>query len=403
MSNTLLTINMITKEALRVLHQKCNFINNVNRSYDDRYANEGAKIGDSLRIRLPVRYTATIGTSATLAVQDTVEENTTLTVTRRGQVGMRFTSQEMALSLDDFSERIIKPAISVLAAGIEADALTMQSDVYQSVNNLGAAMNFRNAMLAKKRLDDSLAPDDDARIALLNTQDNVDFVDAVKGLFQPSSNVAQQYKRGIMGSTAGFDFFTNTLMPTPTTGTMASVTTMTVSGANQTGSTINIVAPGALTNTFAVGDIVTFAGCFEVHPETKANTGRLQQFVVTAAATANGTTPIALSISPAIVTSGGRQNVSASPTNTGAVVKVGAASQVYRPSLFFHPDAFAFATADLPLPRGTDMAARQVMDGISMRIVRDYDISEDRMPCRVDVLYGFRTIRPELACRVLSQ
>jgi hypothetical protein len=402
MSNTLLTINMITLEALRVLHQKCNFINNVNRSYDNRYANEGAKIGDSLRIRLPVRYTATIGTSASISVQNTVEENVNLTVQRRGQVAMRFTSQEMTLSLDDFSDRIIKPAISVLAAGIEADALSMTNSVYNSVNNLGAALNFRQTALAAKRLDDSLAPDDDRRVALLNTQDRVDFVDSTKGLFQSSANIAQQYKRGVIGTTSGFDFYQNTLMPTSTTGTMASATTMTVSGADQVGSVVNIVAGGALTNTFAVGDIVTFAGCFEVHPETKASTGRLQQFVVTAAATANGTTPIALSISPAIVTSTGRQNVSASPTNGGAVTKVGGASQVYRPSLFFHPDAFAFATADLEMPRGVDMAARQAMDGISMRIVRQYDISEDRMPCRIDVLYGYQAIRPELATRVLS-
>jgi hypothetical protein len=402
MSNTLLTINMITKEALRVLHQKCNFINNVNRSYDDRYANEGAKIGDSLRIRLPVRYTATIGTSATLAVQDTVEENTTLTVTRRGQTSMRFTSQEMTLSLDDFSNRIIKPAISVLAAGIEADALTMQNDVYNSVNNIGAPMGFRQTALAAKRLDDSLVPDDDARVALLNTQDRVDFVDSTKGLFQSSSNISQQFKRGIIGTTSGFDFFQNTLMPAPTTGTMASVTTMITSSAGQVGSVINIQAPGAFTSTFAVGDIVTFANVFEVHPETKANTGRLQQFVVTAPFTANGTTATPLSISPAIVATGGRQNVSAAPAGSVAVTKVGGASQVYRPSLFFHPDAFAFATADLPLPKGTDMAYRTNLDGISMRIVRDYDINEDRMPCRVDVLYGFRAIRPELACRVLS-
>jgi hypothetical protein len=395
-SNSLLTINMITKEALRVLHQKCNFISNVNRSYDDRYANEGAKIGDSLRIRLPVRYTATVGTSPTLAVQDTVEENTTLTVQRRGQVGMRFTSQEMTLSLDDFSNRIIKPAVSVLAAAIENDALTMTNDVYNSVNNIGAALNFRQVALAKKRLDDSLAPDDDSRVALLNTQDNVDFIDSTKGLFQASNNIAQQYKRGVIGTTSGFDFFQNTLMPNTTTGTALAATTYTVNGANQVGSGV-IVATGS--TTFAVGDIVTFAGCFEVHPETKANTGRLQQFVVTAAYAGGAGT---LAISPAIVTSGGRQNVSASPTNGGAVSKVGGASAVYRPSLFFHPDAFAFATADLEMPRGVDMAARQVMDGISMRIVRQYDIAEDRMPCRIDVLYGFRTIRPELAARVLS-
>lgn len=401
MSNTLLTSSIITKEALRILHQKLNFVGNISRQYDDRFAVEGAKIGTALRIRYPVQYTTSTG--ASLGTPDnSVETETTLNVTTQRKVVMRFTAQELTMQIDDFSKRFIQPAMSVLAANIEADALSMHRDVYQSVNNLGSAINFRSVMLARKRLDDSLTPDDDERKILLNTQDNVDLVDGLKGLFQSSENIKQQYRRGMMGTTAGFDFYQNTLLPTQTTGTMAAATTMTVSGANQTGSTINIVAPGALTTTFAVGDIVTFAGCNEVHPETKADTGRLQQFVVTAAFTANGTTPVALSISPAIVVTGGRQNVTASPTNTGAVVKVGAASAVYRPSLAFHPEAFTFATADLIMPKGVDMAAREVLDGISMRLVRQYDINEDRMPCRIDVLYGFRTLRPELACRILS-
>jgi hypothetical protein len=396
MSNTLLTPSMITREALRILHQKLNFVGNINRQYDDSFAKEGAKIGSALRIRLPVRYTATIGTSATLSVQDTVEEETTLNVTRRGQVGMRFTSQELTLSLDDFSKRIIEPAMAVLASGIEADALSMHRDVYNSVNNVGASIAMRQVLLANKRLMDSLAPPDGQWKALLNTQDNVDLVDALKGLFHSSSQIASQYRTGKMGETAAFDFYQNTLMPTQTTGTALAATTYTVNGANQTGSAIT-VATGS--TTFNIGDIITFAGCNECHPETKADTGRLQQFVVTATY-AGGAGNIA--ISPAIVTSGGRQNVIASPTNGGAVTKIGGASAVYRPSLFFHPDAFTFATADLVMPKGVDMAARSVQDGISMRLVRQYDINEDRMPCRVDVLYGFRTIRPELACRVLS-
>jgi hypothetical protein len=177
---------------------------------------------------------------------------------------------------------------------------------------------------------------------------------------------------------------------------------MTVSGAGQTGSAVNIVAAGANTTTFAVGDVVTFAGCFRVHPETKQSTGDLQQFVVTAAFTANGTTPAALSISPAIVITGARQNVSASPSNTGAVAKIGGASAVYRPSVAFHRDAFTFATADLPLPKGTDMAARKVMDGISMRMIRDFDSVNARFITRLDVLYGYTAQRPELAARILS-
>ena len=151
--------------------------------------------------------------------------------------------------------------------------------------------------------------------------------------------------------------------------------------------------------TFAVGDIITFAGCFRVHPETKQATSDLQQFVVTAAYAGGAGT---LAISPAIVTSGARQNVSASPTNGGAVVKVGGASAVYRPSIAFHRDAFTFATADLPLPKGTDMASRKVMDGISMRMIRDFDSVNARFITRLDVLYGYTAQRPELACRILS-
>lgn len=391
---------MITSEALRILHQKCNFIGNINRAYDSSFAKEGAKIGDTLRIRLPNQYT--VRTGATLSVQNTTEANTSLQVATQRGVDLRFTSVDLTMRLDDFSARILEPAMAVLAANIEADAFNMQRDVYNSVNNLGAAINFRQVMLARKRLNDSLAPSDDNRSVILNTTDNVDLVDALKGLFQDTNAIKQQYRDGSMGRTGGFDFWENTLLPTQTTGSMAATTTMITSSAGQTGSSINIQAPGALTNTFAIGDIVTFAGVFEVHPETKVSTGVLQQFTVTAAFTANGTTPVALQISPAIVITGGRQNVSAAPGNGVAVVKVGAANAIYRPSLAFHKDAFTFATADLILPRGVDMASRKVMDGISMRMVRAYDINEDRFPVRFDVLYGYRTIRPELACRILS-
>lgn len=393
MSNTLLTPTMITREALRILHQKLNFVGNINRQYDDRFAQEGAKIGTALNIRQPVQYTVT--TASTLDVQNTVETNTTLNVTTQKHVGMRFTAVELTMKLDDFSKRIIEPAMAALAASVEADALSMIKDVYQSVNNIGSPMGFRQVLLGRKRLEDSLTPNDGRRIALLNTQDNVDLVDAVKGLFQSSSNIASQYREGKMGTTAGFDFYENTLMPTFTTGTAPATTGYTVNGASEAGSVVTIQT-GTLT--FVAGDIVTFAGCNEVHPETKADTGRLMQFVVTAAHSGAGDLPIA----PAIVTSGGAQNVTGSPSNGGAVVKIGSASGVYKPSLVFHPDAFTFATADLVMPKGVDMASRVVQDGISLRLVRQYDINEDRLPCRIDVLYGFKTLRPQLAARILS-
>lgn len=394
MPNTILTPNMITREALRILHQKLNFIGNMNRAYDDSFAKTGAKIGDTLRVRLPNQYTVRNG--ATLSAQDTTEQSVSLSVTNQKGVDVNFTSAELTLSLDDFSQRILDPAMSVLAANVEADAFNMLKDVYNNVNGIGAAITFKNVLLGRKALNDNLAPMDNMRSAILNTQDNVDLVDTLKGLFQDSTQISNQYKEGKMGRTSGFDFYENTLIPTFTTGTSASATGYTVSGAGQTGSTLAI-ATGA--NTFKAGDIITLPGVNRVHPETKADTGALQPFVVTADYAGGAGN---LSISPAIVVTGGTQNVTASPTNGGAITKIGGASQVYKPSVVFHKDAFTFASADLIMPSGVDFAAREVMDGLSMRIVRQYDIVNDKFPCRIDILYGYKTIRAQLAARILS-
>ena len=397
MPNSILTPTAVTREALRILHQKLNFVGNIKRDYDDSFAKSGAKIGDSLKIRLPNQYT--VRTGATLSAQDTSEISTTLQVATQKGVDLNFTSVDLTLSLDDFSKRILDPAMSVLAANIEADALSMMLDVYQNVNNIGSAITFGKLMSSRKVLNDALAPMDNNRSILLNTQDNVDLVDGLKGLFQDSAAIKEQYREGSMGRTGGFDFYENTLIANQTTGTAAAATGYTVNGAvTANGSTAVTLAAGA--NTFKKGDVITFVGCNRVHPETKADTGVLQQFVVTADYAGGAGS---LSFSPAIYTSGGRQNVVAAGIANGvAVAKIGGASAIYKPSLAFHKDAFAFATADLVMPQGVDFASRQVLDGISMRIVRQYDINNDKFPCRLDVLYGYKAIRPELACRILS-
>lgn len=397
MPNTILTPSMITREALRILHQKLNFVGNINRQYDDSFAKSGAKIGDTLNIRLPNQYT--VRTGKTLSTQDTTENKVPLQVATQKGVDVNFSSAELTLSLDDFSSRVLEPAMAVLAANIEADAMTMLLDVYNNVNNIGSALTFNKLLTGRKVLNDNLTPIDNKRSVLLNTQDNVDLIDALKGLFQDSSEISKQYKEGKMGRTAGFDFYENTLIPTQTTGTCASTTGYTVNGAvTANGSTTVTLAAGA--NTFKKGDIFTVAGCNRVHPETKADTGQLQQFVVTADYAGGAGN---LSFAPAIYTTTGQQNVvAAGMANGAAITKVGGASAVYKPSMVFHEDAFAFATADLIMPKGVDFSAREVYDGISLRIVRAYDINNDNLPCRIDVLYGYKTIRAQLACRVLS-
>lgn len=396
MPNALLTPTAVTRKALQILHQKLSFIGSINRQYDDSFAKSGAKIGDSLKIRLPNQYT--VRTGAALAVQDTAETSTTLQVATQKGVDINFTSLELTLSLDDFSTRILEPAMSVLAATMEADALTMALDVYNAVPNVGAAITFNKALAARKLLVDNLTPGAE-RSLQLNTQDNLDLVDGLKGLFQDSNEISKQYRDGLVGRTAGFgSIYENTLLASQATGTAAATTGYTINGAVTTnGASAATVAGSA---TFKKGDVFTVAGCNRVHPETKLDTGALQQFVVTSDYAGGAGS---LQFAPAINTTGGAQSVTAAGMPNGAaLVKLGTASGVYRPSLAYHKDAFTFATADLMMPEGVDFSAREVFDGLSMRIVRQYAISTDTLPCRLDVLYGYKTIRAQLAARILS-
>ena len=390
---------MITREALRVLHQKLNFVGSINREYDSSFAKDGAKIGDTLRIRLPNQYVTRTGPTLS-ANTDTEERQVSLQVATQRGVDLNFQSTELTLSLDDFSSRILEPAMAQLAASIEADALTMYQDVSQSNWNGGSAATLARVLQGRKLMQDSLAPLND-RTALLNTQDNVDLVDSLKGLFQDSTNIAKQYREGYMGRTAGFDFAENTLLPRHTRGAATGAyTTSTLVAVLPVTSTTPVSAITVATGTGAMnkGDVFTIGNVFSVHPETKVSTGILQQFVVTANY-AGGAGSV--SISPAIVMAGGAQNVVIPTTSaTAAITFAGTASTAVGTSLVYQKDAFTFATADLVMPKGVDMAAREVFDGISMRIVRQYDINNDRFPCRLDVLYGYRTIRPQLAARL---
>ena len=395
MANTNLTIDMITQSGLMILHQKLRFLGGVVRDYDDSFAQTGAKIGDTLRVRLPNQYTVRSG--RTIDIQDTTERKVDLPVTSQKGIDTEYTSEELALDIDEFEKRVLEPQMSVLASVVEADALqTMTKEVYQLVDDDGAAFDFHTVLQGKQKLDEALAPEDEQRTALLSPAHSTTLLDQLKGLFNDQQEISRQFKEGVMGHSVGFDFAQSTHAIDLTTGTAAKGdTSYNINGANQTGATITVDTG---TTTFVVGDIVTLAGCNRVHPETKVDTGVLQQFVITAAAGAMATS---LSISPSIVTSGGNQNVFASPTNAGAVSKIGAGNaETLNGTLVYHKEAFAFATADLRVPGGQVMASRKQFEGISLRVVQGYDITNDTFPMRWDILYGFKAIRPELACRL---
>ena len=403
MANSVLTPTAVTREALRILHQKLNFIGTINRQYDSSYAKEGAKIGDSLKIRLPNQYTVRSG--ATLSAQDVTESSVTLQVATQKGVDVNFTSAELTMELDDFSERILEPAMSVLAANVESDAISMYKNVYNEVSDVGATITLADVLDASKVLTDNLAPYSN-RCLNLGTQQNADLVSALSALYNDQTKVAKNYREGrVASNTMGFsDIMENTLMPTHTTGTDDGTGDHLVndSGTIAEGSTSIAVDTGS--GTFKAGDIFYFDAVYRVHPETKVSTGILQPFVCT---NDEAGSTVLVEFTPAIYSAGAKQNVDAMPANNAKLNKLEsdrstaiAASADYLVSLAYHKDAFAFATADLVMPTGVDFAAREVMDGISMRIVRDYDISNDKFPCRIDVYYGYKAIRPELACRI---
>lgn len=400
MANSLLTPTAVTRKALSVLHQKLTFVGSINRQYDSSFAQTGAKIGDTLKIRKPNQYT--VRTGRVLNVQDTDEESVSLQVATQKGVDMSFTSADLTLDIDDFSERFIEPAMSVLAANVEYDALSMYKQVWNEISDVGGTPTYKSIQKAHGKLLSNLAPQGENINACLSVDDNIELVDALKGLFQDSAQIASQYRDGFMGRAAGVNFAVNTLLPIHTTGTDDGTGDYLTNDATaQTGATLTIDT-GA--GTFKEGDIVTIDDVFRVHPETKVSTGELMKFVVTEDVAANATS---LPISPAIVASGARQNVSNAAANNKAIRKresddstaIGASAD-YGISLVHHRDAFTFATADLEMPNGVDFGAREVMDGLSMRILRQYDINNDAIPARIDIMYGYKAIRPEWACRL---
>jgi hypothetical protein len=415
MGNQLLTNLIITREAARVLHQEGTFLQNVNREYREEFAKSGMKAGDTINMRLPSKYS--VRTNATFAGQDHFERSTPLAVLSQYGVDVSFTTKDRTLSLDDYSRRVIRPAMKQLAAKIEYDALAA---AYKVVNNgVGATTNtvmtYRSFQKLGQRLTDELAPTGD-RTAILAPASMIEFLDATKGLFAAQSNLNEQFREGMMGRTGGFEVGENTLLPPHTTGTMAGspLTFGAALGlsttANSWVSTTALSFTGATANgTVKAGDIITLSGVYAVHPESRANTGRLQQFVVQADVTmTTATSTYTVTVKPALIYGSGNafQNCTlsgVSDTSGLTVVRLGASATAFAQDLAFHKDAFAFASVDLEdmSPYGA-ACTRASSDNISIRFIQQYASASDTVVGRFDVLWGFAPLLPELAVRHLT-
>ena len=399
MANTLLTIDMITRKALEILENNLVLTRNVNRQYDDSYAVEGAKIGTTLRIRLPDRALVTDG--AALQVQDDNEQFTTLTVASQKHIGVNFTTAEMTMQLDDFAERVLKPRISQLAASIDADVANSFLNMYQAVGTPGTTPSSTAVLLAAQQKLNESAAVMSPRYVTVNPAANAALIEGMKGLFNPVSTISAQFKNGMFGEgILGFEELNmSQSIKQFTTGSRAGAHTVTTTVSAQGASSIAITGTGS--QVIKKGDVFTIANVFAVNPQTRESTGSLQQFVCTEDETAAGGAYAEVKISPAIYTSSNAlATVNSFPQSGAAITFLGAASTQYPQNLVYHKDAIAFATADLLLPQGVDMASRQVHNGVSMRVVRQYDINNDRMPCRIDVLYGYSVIRPQMGVRL---
>lgn len=374
----------------------------LNISDDSKYGVEGAKIGTTLNVRKPVRYIVSSGQA--LAVQAAVETQVPVVLDKQRHVDFQFSSAELLLSVDDFADRFLKPAVAALANQVDADVLAETLNIPYSVGTPGTTPSALLTYLqAGAVLNNNACPMDGDRSIVYTPTMEVTIVDALKGLFQQATAIAEQYQSGMMGIAIGFKWYMDQNCNTRTVGPQGGVPL--VNGAGQTGA--SLVTDGwtaAAAARLSYGDIFTIAGVNHVNPQSYQSTGELQQFVVTADVSSDAAGNLTVSIDPPITTSGAFQTVDAAPADNAALTVSGAANTASPTGVAWHRDCVTLACADLPLPRGVDMAARQSDEqlGLSLRIIRAYDISTDNFPCRIDLLYGTKTLRGELGCRIAA-
>ena len=412
MSNQLLTISMITNEALRILTNQLVFTRAVSRQYDDKFAIEGAKIGTTINLRKPPRYVGRTGPA--LQIESSVETYVPLTLGTQFGVDMAFTTQDLTMNISDFSDRFIKPAVAAVANKIDYDGLQQFLNVYNMVGTPGQltgataptqAQSTAAILAARARLNQEAAPVDEERHFVVDPATEVGIINGLTNLFNPQGTISSIFKKGALGdSTLGFNFAMDQNVSSFTTGTSTAFTVSAQAGGSvqtnaQTSFALTI---SSLSGTMPAGTVFTIPNVYAVNPQNRQSTGALRNFVVVSGGTASSTS---INVFPTPIFSGQFQNVTSStgtiPSGTATIISGASGTATsYANSMAFHKDAFAFGTADLILPQGVDMAGRAAADGVSIRLVRQYDINSDQLPCRLDVLYGWSTVYPELAVRV---
>jgi hypothetical protein len=410
MSNTLLTPQIIVNELLRRFQNSLAFTGGIRHEYDGEYGQKGAKVGDTINLRIPVRFGAADG--ATLVVQDVTELKVPLQLNKQKHVGFSFTSKDLTLTVDRFGERYLDSAAVALANQVDLDGLTAASNAaFNAVGTPGAiptalkTYNYGSALLDK-----SGCPFDEKRSTVITPDMQVEIVDALKGLFESGKQIRSQYEKGRMGHAVGLDWKTDQNCITHTYGPQGGVPV--VNTANQVGSTL--LTRGwttAAASRLNANDRFTIPGVYMVNPVSGAVSTTLQTFVVNAAVASAADGTASIQISPAISLPGQGTNginpyatVSNSPADGAAITVNGAANVLSPTGLIYHRDSMAFAMAELELPQGVHFRARQTDPdtGMSIRIVSMYDIVNDLFATRCDIIYGFAVALPQWLVAVQS-
>lgn len=413
MANTFNTMKdapgLVAKMTAALLQDKLQFCKSIDQAPAEDYKGKnGYGAGDTIQISKPARYTPQNTFDITSSIQDSTEEKVGLALDIISTVGIEADSLEFAseIELQNFMTRIIEPAVSAIAQDVEQQML--QKAIQATANTVGTAgsttFDIATVLSSRTKMNKFLAPKDNKRCLLLDSDAGASAVNARSGLFQSSSEIEKQYKQGLVGMADGFKWLENELLYTHTNGT--DVTGVAVNDAATTTAASTLAVDGLTTTTGTVtkGSVFTIAGVNAVHPITKQDLGVLQQFTATALATADGSGDATVSISPTIYSSasGSLQNVSALPADDAALVFVGAASTAYVQNLAFHKSAFRMVSVPLVMPTKAEFAAQSTEDGITVAIVRDWDILQRRMVTRIDFLGGLAPVREEWACRITA-
>jgi len=398
-SNTFITPTIIAKEAVSLLENKLVLANLVDRRYKKEWEKNPPAIGASVEIKRRTDFTVRLG--ATYSSQNITQSYETLTINLQRGVDFDYSSLEATLSLDEFSDQIIQPAVIQLANKVERDIAGLYIDMYNAVGTPGTLPDsYGEFSPCAQRLDEMGVEEEDRYLVVTPEIYHTGLATAAVGLYQ-NELVKKTFQTGYVGDVAGMSSFISNNLSTHTVGAKAGTTPLT-NGSGQTGA--SIVTDGWTASTadcVKAGDIITIAGVYAVNPITKDTLPWLKQFVVTADADSDSSGNMTISVSPALVATGAFKNASASIADGAAVTVLGTASTAYSQSFAFQKQAIALAFVPMVLPPGTE-AARETYKGISIRVVRDYDIANDLILCRLDVLYGVKLVEPRRAVRLFS-